>query len=512
MKTLTHSVFGARHADQRLWHVHGVKERFWSGRRERHALEVFHAAEKQVPAYKDFLKKHAIDAHRINTWEDFQQVPATSKKNYLSRYSMEDLAWNGTLAKPLVFTATSGTTGEPFYFPRTSQLDWQSSVAHELFLQNGFVGGKEKGPTLVIVAFGMGVWIGGLLTYKAFEIAGIRGGYPISILPTGINKKEIFNALKKLAPHFHQTIITGYAPFIKDIIDESPAQGIDFKKLNARFIFAAEAFTESFRDYIAEHARIKNIYRDTMNIYGSADIGTMAYETPAAILIRRLLMKNKHAFHSVFSGIEKTPTLAQYNPLFIAFEAPRGEILLTGDSAIPLVRYAIGDHGGILSFGEMMAKLKEQGIDFYQEAKRAAIDPSIGELPFVYIYERADMATTLYGLQIYPEVIREALLHPSCRASLTGKFTMITKFDEKQNQYLEINIELRQGGRNNRALEKLAQETIVDTLRAKSSEFRELSDHLKERAVPRVLFWSAEDPLHFKPGAKQKWVKKEEGS
>lgn len=486
--------------------IHEPRERLWLAEQKRDALKIFHAAAKRVPAYKDFLKRRAIDPGAIKTWDDFQSVPPTDKKTYLRQYPLEELVWDGTLAKPLVFTATSGSTGEPFYFPRTNELDWQSSIAHEMFFKNGLA--EQDSPTLVIVAFGMGIWIGGLITYKAFEIASLRGRYPISIVPTGINKREIFNALKNLAPHFRQTIIAGYAPFIKDIIDESPAEGIDFKSLNARFIFAAEVFTETFRDYIAEHAHIRNIYLDTMNVYGSADIGTMAYETPTAILIRRLLSINRKVFQQVFSSCEKTPTLAQYNPLFITFEALRNEVLLTGDNAIPLVRYAIGDRGGVLAFHEVTETLKEYGIDFYKEAKRAKIDAHISELPFVYVYDRTDMSTTLYGLQIYPEVIREALLEEPLSESLTGKFTVISKFDDKQNQYLEINIELRKHNKASHVLQKAATEKIVQVLRRKSSEFRELSDYLKERAFPKLVFWPAEDPTYFKPGTKQQWVKK----
>jgi phenylacetate-CoA ligase len=59
----------------------------------------------------------------------------------------------------------------------------------------------------VIVGFGMGVWIGGLITYKAFEIAAKRLGHPVSIITPGINKQEIFHALRELAPQFKETII-----------------------------------------------------------------------------------------------------------------------------------------------------------------------------------------------------------------------------------------------------------------------------------------------------------------
>jgi phenylacetate-CoA ligase len=198
----------------------------------------------------------------------------------------------------------------------------------------------------------MGVWIGGIITYKAVEIMSNRQKYPVSILTPGINKEEIFNALKNLAPQFKQTVICGYPPFIKDIIDESNERNIDLKNLDLRIFFAAESFTEDFRDYISLHSGIANPETGTMNIYGSADIGAMAFETPTSIKARKIASKNLDFFQSLFFGTQKTPTFAQYIPEFICFESSERNILLTGNNSMPLIRYAIGDNGGVMSFDE----------------------------------------------------------------------------------------------------------------------------------------------------------------
>lgn len=498
--------YDKKNSDKTIKEIYAKKDAFWTKEGERRSLALFKDVAKRVPAYKDFLKKNKINPNKINNWADFQLVPPIDKKNYLRQYPLEKLCWDGTLAKPLVFTSTSGSTGEPFYFPRGEQLDWQSSIAHEMFLKQ--CSDNSKGPILVVVCFGMGVWIGGLITYEAFEMASRRSGLPVSILTPGINKTEIFKALKKLAPKFKQTILVGYPPFIKDIIDEAPIQNIDVKKLNLRFVFAAEVFTEGFRDYIAQKAGIKNIYSDIMHIYGSADIGTMAWETSAATLIKRFALKDKKLSNDLFSQINKVPTLAQYNPLFINFESQNGEILLTGDNAIPLIHYSIGDRGGVLSFGDAVAKLKNNGYDFKKEAKKQKLDKSICELPFVYIYERVDFATTIYGLQIFPEMIRDVLFDGIAKDYLTGKFTLETKFNENQDQYLEINLELQKDKMVNEQFKKMLSDKIISTLCIKSSEFCELYGHLKERAVPKLVFWPAEYPAYFKSGIKQKWVKK----
>lgn len=481
------------------------KEDFWLRQRERSVLKLFHEAAIKVPAYKDFLRRNKIKYEKIKNLNDFRNVPPTGKNNYLRNYSFEKLSWNGTLKKGLVFTSTSGSTGEPFYFPRNYQLDWQASVIHELFFRNNIR--NFEGPTLILVCFGMGVWIGGLITYQSFEIMR-EHGYPVSILTPGINKQEIFKALRKLGNNFRQIILVGYAPFLKDVIDEANHNGVNVKTLNLRLIFAAESFTEKFRDYLARKANLKNSLLDTMNIYGSADIGAMAFESPLSIMARRLIMSRSRIFADAFRQIQRTPTLTQYIPNFICFEEDNGELFLTGDNAIPLIKYQIGDHGGVFSYNELYEKLKNHGIDLLKEARTHGIANYIYQLPFVYVYERIDFSTTLYGLQIYPETIREVLIENPMHKYLTGKLTLITKFDRRQDQYLEINLETRKHRKVPQKIAKIILVKIVANLRLKNSEFRELSDYLKKRAWPKLVFWPAEHPLYFKPGIKQRWVKK----
>lgn len=481
-------------------------EGFWRKTGEKRSFDLFQKAAARVPAYKDFLKKHDLNPASIRTAADLKKVPVTSKKDYLRKYELSELVWDGKLERPAIFSATSGSTGAPFYFIRSYQLEWESSVMHEFFLQNSSYGHQK--PTLALVCFGMGVWIGGTITLRAFQIASERG-YPVSILTPGINKIEIFNALRNLAPKFEQIILVGYPPFLKDILDEAESQGINLKKHRIRLLCAAESFTEKFRDYVAKKARIPNLYTDTLNIYGTADIGTMAYETPTSILVRRLALRNKKLWNDLFGSNEKIPTLAQYNPLFVSFEIEDGEVLLTGNSTTPLIRYAIGDHGGVKSFGEMKDLLGRYGINLEEEAKKAGIGNKIYRLPFVFVHERTDLSTTLYGLQIYPQHIKDALFDRAVAPFVTGKFSLITKFDRKENQYLEINLEIKKEQKVTSRTKRMILDKIVSALLVKNSEYRELYRQLKDRATPKLVFWPSEHPLYFKSGIKQKWVLKE---
>lgn len=478
---------------------------YWETRRKKQALKLFKQVSRKVPAYAGFLKKNRINPQSVKSYDDFLDLPPISKKNYLKQYALEEITRDGDLLKPLVYTSTSGSTGVPSYFHRSFDLDQRASITHELFLNQRPEAIKE--PTLVIVCFGMGVWIGGLITYQSFRSMQERG-YNISIITPGINKEEIFKALISVASSYKNLILVGYPPFIKDIIDEGPSRGINWRKFRTRLIFAAEPFTENFRDYCTKNASVVDPLLDTMNIYGSAELGAMSFETPLCILIRRLCAKNQKLFKGLFGEIAKTPTLTQYIPDSISFNSKNGDIFVTSDNTIPLINYAIGDHGGTYTFQDMEDRLKEFDIDIRAEAKKAKIDRYLYELPFVFVYERDDMSTTLYGLQIYPEHIREPLLKKPISDYLTSKFVLETKFDKEENQFLQINLELKEDKILPPVMRKLVLSSIVENIEQKNAEFRELRKHLGKRALPKLIFWPLGDPQHFKVGVKQKWVKK----
>lgn len=475
----------------------------WARVQRTYLLSLFRRMAEEVPAYARFLRQNGVKPEQVRTMADLSAIPSISKGNYLRMNPFPELFWKGTLKTSHVLTSTSGSTGKPAYFARSHEVDEHSSLVHELIFQSSSL--KQDESTLVIVCFGMGVWIGGLITYQAFELMS-RRGYPISILTPGINKAEILKTLRDLAPHYKQLILAGYPPFLKDVIDEAVENGISFKKHKVMLLFAAEAFTENFRDHLLKKANVENTLTDAINIYGSADIGTMAFETPLSILARRLALKNEKLFAELFRGTTKTPTFAQYIPQFVSFEAPNGEILVSGDSALPLMKYSIGDHGGVYTFTELAERFRSHGIDLKKEARMAGIGAHLRELPFVYVYERIDLSTTLYGLQIYPETVREVLLDKRFQEYLTGKLALMTKFDEEQNQYLEINLELKPHKEAGKVFASELTSEIIRNLREKNSEFHELSDFLGKRSEPRLVFWKYEDPLYFKPGIKQAWV------
>lgn len=472
------------------------KTAYWTALQRRSSLNQFHFAAKNVPAYTDFLKVHHVDPKKIKTFGDFQQVPFVTKENYLKKYPVNLLIPNSEKKQTQIFTSSSGSTGEAFYFPRNEQLDWKSSVYHEIFLKNSKISNSE--PTLLIIAFGMGVWIGGLITFRAFQILNSRVHSPLSIITPSTNKTEILHALKYLAPKYKQTILTGYPPFVKDILDQAAGEKIPLKKLNLKLLFAAETFTENFRQHVASLAKINNPLFSTANVYGTADLGTTAIETPLSITIRKLAAKSETINSALFPQTNKLPTLAQYLPQFVSFEEFAGELILTGYNTIPLIRYAIGDKGGVISYDQIRKNLSEAGV----------VDKTLnlcsGEAPFVYVYERTNFAAKLHLRDIYPQIIKEALLYGPICQELTGKFTMSTKYNRQNEQYLEVNLEKKKNAKIKSNLRKVIYSRIVEAILTKT-EGPGNPKELKNKKLVKLVFWPYEHNLYFKPGIKQIW-------
>lgn len=483
-------------------------EEYWVKRGEKRVLELFHLMAQRIPAYKDFLKKNKVDPNKIKTISDFKQIPYVDKESYLKKYPLEMLCWDGQLREgQWVFSTTSGSTGEPYYFPRNDVQDWHYATTAEMYLRTNFQ--IEKKSTLYIDGFAMGPWIGGLFTYQAIRYLTKRGGYKLSIITTGSVKEEIVNAVKNIGNKFDQILISGYPPFIKDTVDYGIEKGLNWKNYNLGFIFSADLFSESFRDYIIKNTGLKNDYTSTLNHYGLVDLGTVAHETPLCILTRRLALSHQKLNHNLFGDHFRQPTFAQYLPELFYFEKQDNRLICSAFSGLPLLRYDLKDNGGLIRLSGLKEHFLEIGLNFDQEVKQAKITETIWNLPFVFIHERSDFIVKLCGANIYPETIRRALGDKRLSDKLTGKFTLIAKFDKNQDQYLEINVELRSNTKKETNLKKLVTNIVVQALLKENSEYQYLYTHIpRHQVIPKMILWEYGSNQHFRSGGKQKWVKK----
>jgi len=325
----------------------------------RAALELFRRTAATVPAYREFLRAHGIDPAGVESLDDFRRVPMMDKESYHRRYPLPQRCRDGRLDGCDLVSVSSGSSGSPTIWPRTVADELAVARRFEQVFRDGFQAGQRT--TLAVVCFPLGTWVGGLFTTACVRHLSAKG-YPVTTVAPGNNKAEILRVLPELAPHFEQVVLLGYPPFLKNVIDSGLAEGIPWADYQIKLVFAGEVFSEQWRELVAGRAGLADAARGSASLYGTADAGVLANETPLSVTVRRFLASRPALAKEAF-GESRLPTLAQYDPASRFFETRAGTLLFTGDGGVPLVRYHIADEGGLIGYQAMLDFCARHGFD-----------------------------------------------------------------------------------------------------------------------------------------------------
>lgn len=467
-------------------------EDFWQRAGEQRALQLFHAAAKRIPAYKDFLRREKIDPKLIRTAKDFAQVPPTDKKNYTERYDLASRSWSGSLAQSRLIAVSSGTTGAPKYWPRASYQEFEAAIIHEFLYR--YILDADSRRTLVVIGFPMGVYVSGVATLLPSWLAAHKIG--LTIMSVGTNRTELVRVIENLHSNFRKVILIGHPFFIKDVITTGREAGISWDKIQPRMMFSSEGFNEAWRMYLGNLAG-KIDPANMINTYGTSEMLLVAHETPLSIRLRNIVTADKKISKQIF-GTQFPPSLFQYNPFLRYLENLGEEILFTVPSGIPLIRYNLHDSGSLLPFH----KIAKSAL--YPEISRSA--GRSWRLPFLALRGRSDHTVILYAANIYPEHIHAALQTKKFMPYLTGKFALAKSYSSDMDEFLNIHLELREGVRASRSLSMQAEEHIIRTLKKVNMEYLFISNNLNKDVRPKVCLWANGDPNYFRPGLKPKYI------
>ena len=441
-------------------------------------LETFHKAAKSVPAYKKLLSKAGIKAAQIKTLKDFSALPITDKKSYINAHELSDLFADGKFP-PMVY-ASSGSSGKPTFWFRGDLQEQHGGILHEKIFRKIY-GIKNNDPTLVVVCFSMGVWVAGNYTLAAIRHMS-KEGYHIATITPGLEKEDILNVLKNVAPLFKNVIIAGYPPFLMDIFLEAQRREIPIHE-RIKIFTAGDSFSEQWRANIAKMLKIKDPIHSIVSIYGCADAGVLGHETPAAIFLRQQALKDKNLYAELFGNEINLPALVQYDPNHVYFEENNGELVFTADTAIPLIRYNIHDVGNVLSFAQVQSLLKKYGL--LEPAKKLGLNE--WRLPFLVKKGRTDVAVTFYALNIYPENINAIVNDKRISKYLSGNFLVYNKeVDNSKKQKLYLRFELAAGFGSNQKLLARINALAVEILTKLNIEYRKLRSVIGDDALPVV--------------------------
>lgn len=458
---------------------------------------VFH----QVPAYRPYLESLGHIGDPPTSLEAFSRLPLMTKKDYIQAYPLEARVVAGDLSALDRLAVSSGSTGTPTFWPRGEQHEFPIAVRFEQVFRDSFRAHEKK--TLAVVCFALGNWVGGFFTTSCcWHLA--RKGYPLTVATPGNNVAEILRVVTALGSSYEQVVLLGYPPFVRDVVDQGLAQGIDWGRLRTRMVFAGEVFSEEWREDIVRRAGGMAPHLETASFYGTADGGVLGNETPYSNLIRARLAQRPDAARALF-GESRLPTLVQYDPRDRYFELHEGTLVVSGANGVPLIRYHIADRGGLIPFDTMEESLEALGIRGDIRAQLGSTTP-IRPLPYVFVFGRADFTVSFYGANVYPENVTVGLEHPDFRELVTGKFVLETLEGAEGNPELLVTVELREGAMPPSGIERVMAERIQSELSRLNSEFAHYVP--KDRQSPRMILRAFGDPKDFPLGIKHRYTRR----
>lgn len=457
-------------------------------------------AAARVPAYRDFLAAHGVDAAAVTGAAAFAALPLVTKDNYIRRYELPARCRDGRLDGCDMLAVSSGSTGRPTVWPRALRDELDVAARFEQVFRDAFDAARRS--TLAVVCFPMGTWVGGMYTAACCRHLAHKG-YPVTVSTPGNKPEEIQRVVTELGPYFEQVVLLGYPPFVKDVIDGGTAQGVAWARYAIKLVFAGEVFTEEWRNTVCQRVGSTDPCRDSAALYGTADAGVLGNETPASIAVRRFLAARPDAARALF-GESRLPTLVQYDPMSRFLETIDGTLAVTADGGAPLLRYHIADRGGIVGYEDMLAFLRRHGAD-----PQALLPPGPHgryALPFVYVFGRADFTLSYYGANIYPENVAVGLEQPALAGWVTGKFVMSIAAADDGGTRLALAVELLPGVEPGAEIAAAVLYSVTRELRRLNSEFANYVP--ADRQEPLLSLLPAGDPGYFPAGVKHRYTRR----
>ncbi|PRZ00667.1 phenylacetate-CoA ligase [Marinilabilia salmonicolor] len=215
--------------------------------------EVVERVYYNVPYYRAKMQEQGIGPEHIQSLDDLQKLPFTTKQDLRDNYPF------GLFALPMSeiirLHASSGTTGRPTVvgYSRRDIAVWSEVMARTLTAAG--VSNKD----FIQIAYGYGLFTGGL----GLHYGGEKVGASVIPISGGNTRKQL-----QLMNDFGSTVLActpSYASYLAEAIDESDIRREDLKLRVG--IFGAEPWTDNMRKEIEKKLKIK-----AFDIYGLSEI------------------------------------------------------------------------------------------------------------------------------------------------------------------------------------------------------------------------------------------------
>lgn len=449
--------------------------------------DVFQRA-KSIKPYRDLLEKSSTTVGKIRSLEDLKKLPQIDKKSYISKYHLSELLFQ-PLSNHYTVERSSGYTGKPNYWPRYKGQDNSTEMSLAFALDYLFETGKRK--TLIFNTFALGTWVAGVKISKMLLNIANDIDSKITVVNVGVNNKECLEMWMNLYTGYEQTLIMGYNPVVKELLEMAKENGLPFEKHRVNLLIGGEGFSEEWREYVANmlHFKIDDYDQKIVSGYAAADPGVdLGFDYPICTFVRRLMLKHPELKESIFKNKDvELPLFFQYVPNRVFIEEDNGELLFTSNNSIPLIRYNLHDRGGVVSFRDM-----EKVLASYPEYEDFRRKQKILPLPFVYVWGRSDGTIALLGAKIYIENIKTAVLQTGLQRYCTGKFHTCVDYNDNMQQQLNIVLETESVKLCEDNVEEI-KKLIIDSLQKSNSEYRNAYHGNPLVATPKLKFLEKEN-------------------
>lgn len=363
---------------------------------------------RRAPAYRDFLssRRVAVDA----PWES---IPLVNKKDYLLAYPLEDLCWDGTLADCHLIGASSGfsKSGTIFWPKRPADEKYALEATENMLVRYHAI---DKKRTLILVCLAFGTWIAGMQIASIVRTLATVGKYDMTAATPSLNLAESVEIYRYFGKNYDQVVWLTNPSNVNVISALLRRSGAEIKPGGIFFGVVGEYFTESFREKVASdfgHHRDEPFCIWTG--YGSADTGDIAAETRETVRFRKYLHRSPEACKKI-TGLDSAPMILAKSPS-VFVEVIDGNLVVTKDQLIPLVRYDTRDAGGLLSKSGLAAeKLPPEILEGLPEE-------------MVFVYGRAGDAVIFYGTNLLVSNVNDFLLGLGQEYLYGGFFEIRTK-------------------------------------------------------------------------------------
>jgi phenylacetate-CoA ligase len=364
-------------------------------------------------AYSQFFKKNKLKIKKL-TPSHFQQIPMSDKNNYFRKYPLEKKLYrNRKLSEYYFLSTSSGSTGEPTIWPREYQVDNKLELLFTDYLDTHFKVKNRK--TLFVITFGLGSSTGGML-HARFAWESSKHGR-ISVITPGVDPETTVSLIQRLYKHYDQVVCIGYPPLISEFVDLAIKKRYSIKKWNMKICFTSESTSAAWRSQTAKKISQTGNPKNIIAFYACSEAGIIGTESPETMKIIKHCLNDEDLRIALFNDTG-FPTLVEVNMKKKFVEIVDGEIVITVDQPLPLVRYNLHDRGMFI---------KAKTIKKILSRNKIAYHPKDLTKTFLAVFGKSEMVGK-HKLIFHIEDIRYALEHVSSRKKLTGTF----KYKEKE--------------------------------------------------------------------------------